>query len=73
IQREHLWLPSAGATSEFNSLSSPGLLTISGAALREIRAMDDYSGQHNCALLSKWRKLSGTQKSTGTALILNLI
>ncbi|KAG0633514.1 hypothetical protein HOY80DRAFT_1104909 [Tuber brumale] len=59
--REHLWLPSAGATSEFKSLSSLGLLTTPGAALTEIHPMDDCSGQHNSVLLSKQRKLSRTQ------------
>ncbi|KAG0637128.1 hypothetical protein HOY80DRAFT_890179 [Tuber brumale] len=70
IQREHLWLPSGGV-GLVSSLSSLGLLTVPGAALDGIHTMDDYSGERNFPLLTKWRKLSATQYSA--ALILNLI
>ncbi|KAG0639774.1 hypothetical protein HOY80DRAFT_1136510 [Tuber brumale] len=73
IQREHLWLPSGGngVYASLDSSSSFGLLTVPGAALGEISTEDDYSGERNFALLTKWRKLSATQNSTGS--ILNLI
>ncbi|KAG0634524.1 hypothetical protein HOY80DRAFT_928632 [Tuber brumale] len=70
IQREYLWLPSGGI-GLVGSLSSLGLLTVPGAALTEIHTMDDYSGERNFPLLTKWRKLSANQSSA--ALILNLI
>ncbi|CAZ80243.1 unnamed protein product [Tuber melanosporum] len=73
IQREHLWLPSVGdgVSAPLDSSSSFGLLSVPGAALAEISTEDDYSGERNFALLTKWRKLSATQNSTGS--ILNLI
>ncbi|CUS07682.1 unnamed protein product [Tuber aestivum] len=73
IQREHLWLPSVGnvLTALPDSPSSFGLLSVPGAALTGINTKEDYSGERNFALLSKWRKLSATQSSTAS--ILNLI
>ncbi|KAG0637130.1 hypothetical protein HOY80DRAFT_1085539 [Tuber brumale] len=72
IQREHLWLPSGRiGYYPLASSSSLGLLTVPGVALTEIHNLDDYSGERNFPLLTKWRKLSATESSA--ALILNLI
>ncbi|PWW72588.1 hypothetical protein C7212DRAFT_286009 [Tuber magnatum] len=73
IQREHLWLPSVGngAFASLDSSSSLALLSVPGAALAETSTDEDYSGERNFALLTKWRKLSATQSSTAS--ILNLI
>ncbi|KAG0633515.1 hypothetical protein HOY80DRAFT_1104910 [Tuber brumale] len=72
IQREHLWLPSGGhGFQQISSLSSLALLSVPAGALGEIHTKDDYSGERNFPLLTKWRKLSATQYSA--ALILNLI
>ncbi|KAG0637145.1 hypothetical protein HOY80DRAFT_908241, partial [Tuber brumale] len=74
IQREHLWLPSVyrmGALERMQQGDSLSLLTVPGRALRSMGSDYDYSGVTNFDLLSKWRKLSGTQNSA--ALIPNLI
>ncbi|PWW80217.1 hypothetical protein C7212DRAFT_349664 [Tuber magnatum] len=74
IEREHLWLPStyAGIFS-LRSFDSLGLLDIPSGALSALGTslFDDYSGERNLALMSKWRELSETQDSV--ALIPNLI
>ncbi|KAG0637151.1 hypothetical protein HOY80DRAFT_1085643 [Tuber brumale] len=72
IQCEHLWLPSGGiALYGLGSSGSLGLLTVPVAALEGISTEDDYSGERNFPLLTKWRKLSATASSA--ALIPNLI
>ncbi|KAG0637143.1 hypothetical protein HOY80DRAFT_1085575, partial [Tuber brumale] len=74
IQREHLWLPSVSRSDNLailRSSDSLSLLTFPSQALGISTTNDDYSGIHNFALLSKWRKLSETQNSA--ALIPNLI
>ncbi|RPA88872.1 hypothetical protein L873DRAFT_1724180 [Choiromyces venosus 120613-1] len=73
IQREHLWLPSVGngIFAPLDSSSSFALLSVPGAALAKVSTEDDYSGDKNFALLSKWRKLSASESSAAT--ILDLI
>ncbi|KAG0637132.1 hypothetical protein HOY80DRAFT_1085548 [Tuber brumale] len=70
IQREHLWLP-CGGVGLVDSPGSLGLLTVPGAALDEIYTKDDYTGERNFPLLTKWRNLTAAEGSA--SLIPNLI
>ncbi|KAG0637158.1 hypothetical protein HOY80DRAFT_1085675, partial [Tuber brumale] len=74
IQREHLWLPAAKSSHRplpFHPLSSFALLAGPGQALQQISTDQEYSGEGNFALRTKWQKLTKTQDSV--ALIPNLI